>query len=174
MTQTKNIRLCTFRLGEFSMALDVAGIQEVIRQQPLTPVPLANGLICGLMNLRGKVVMVIDLRKRFRISSRHESIAGTNIIFKKADGIVSFLVDEVDDVLNLQENAIDPPPAIMDEVARELVRGTVQLPRKLLLVLDGAKCANVSAMNNVLRSGFQNKQTQNQRTVLADKKDLKA
>jgi len=147
MTNTNIIRLCTFQLGEFSMAFDVAEIQEVIRQQTLTPVPLANDLISGLMNLRGKVVMVVDLRKRFGFPQRDPACPATNVLHKKVDGIVSFLVDEVDDVLTLQADEIAPPPAIMNGVSRDLVRGTVQLPDRLLLVLDGAKCADVAAFS---------------------------
>ena len=93
---------CTFRLGELFFGVEVLDVQEVIREQQMTNVPLASSEIRGLMNLRGQIVTAIDLRERLRLPD-HEQQATMNVVIRAAEGAVSLLVDEIGDVLEVDE-----------------------------------------------------------------------
>jgi purine-binding chemotaxis protein CheW len=116
-------------------------VQEVIRYQEMTRVPLAPAVIRGLINLRGQIVMALDLRRRFALEDRPASELPTNVVIRTDDGAVSLLVDEIGDVLEVDEGSFEHPPETMRQ-ARELVRGVYKLPEHLLLVLDTARAVS--------------------------------
>lgn len=111
-------------------------VQEVIRYQEMTRVPLVPPVIRGLINLRGQIVMAVDLRRRFGMEERPESQLPMNVVIRAEDGAVSFLVDEIGDVLEVEEEHSEPPPATLQGRARHLVRSVYKLRDRLMLVLD--------------------------------------
>jgi purine-binding chemotaxis protein CheW len=129
-------QFCTFLLDGLLFGLDVERVQEVIRYQPLTPVPLAAPRIAGLINLRGQIVPAIDLRLQLGMTPRPAGLLPTNVVVRAPDGPLSLLVDEVGDVLTVAGGRLEPPPDSLDPAARRLLRGVCQLPHGLLLVLD--------------------------------------
>ncbi|MBY0459634.1 MAG: chemotaxis protein CheW, partial [Gemmataceae bacterium] len=130
-------QFCTFRLGDRCFGIDVLEVQEVIRAQPMTRVPLAPAVVRGLMNLRGRVVTALDLRRRFGLPDGPDD--PVNVVVSTDDGAISLLVDDVGDVLTLSAEAFEPVPDTLAGVARELVRGVYKLDDQLLLVLDTAR-----------------------------------
>ncbi len=137
---------CTFWVGGYLCGVPVQDVQEVLCGTLLTPIPLAPKVIVGLMNLRGQIVMAIDLRRRLELPNSTKSVAAMNVILRTPDGLVSFLVDRVGDVITVDREQIDPVPANLDGIGRELVFGTVQLEPHLLLLLKADRCAELQSV----------------------------
>jgi purine-binding chemotaxis protein CheW len=137
-------QLCTFYLDGLYFGVDVLKVQEVIRYQDLTRVPLAPPVVRGLINLRGQIVTAIDLRKRLELADRSAGEQPVNVVVQTDDGAVSLLVDEIGEVLDVQESAFQLPPETLRGVARDLIRGAYKLPERLLLVLDTDRTVNLA------------------------------
>ncbi len=135
-------QLCTFALGDLSFGVDVKNVQEVIRYQAMTGVPLAPPTIRGLINLRGQIVTAIDMRARLGLPERPDALP-MNVVVRTADGVVSLLVDEIGDVLRVEERVFERPPETMVGTFRELVQGVYKLEHQLLLLLDVEKITSV-------------------------------
>jgi purine-binding chemotaxis protein CheW len=131
-------QFCTFFLNDQFLGVPVEQVQEVIRFQEMTRVPLVPAVIRGLINLRGQIVMAIDLRRRFGMKERPQSELPMNVVVRTDDGAVSFLVDEIGDVLEVEETSFEPSPDTMEQ-GRELIRGVYKLDGRLLLVLDAQR-----------------------------------
>lgn len=127
---------CTFYLDRFYFGLDVLKVQEIIRSQPMTRVPLAPSVVRGLINLRGQIVTAIDLRRRLELPDRPDDQMPVNVVVQTDDGAVSLLVDEIGDVLEVPETLFERPPENLTGIARELIRGAYKLEDCLLLILD--------------------------------------
>jgi len=135
-------QFCTFFLEDQFFGVPVEQVQEVIRYQEMTRVPLVPEVIRGLINLRGQIVMAVDLRRRFGMEDRPESQLPMNVVVRTDDGAVSFLVDEIGDVLEADEGTFEPPPETLQGQSRELVKGVYKLHDRLLLVLDTEQAVN--------------------------------
>jgi len=129
-------QFCTFFLKDQFFGVPVQQVQEVIRYQEMTRVPLVPREIRGLINLRGQIVMALDLRQRFGMEDRPETQLPMNVVVRTDDGAVSFLVDEIGDVLEVDEETFEMPPETLHGAARELVHGVYKLQERLMLVLD--------------------------------------
>jgi purine-binding chemotaxis protein CheW len=133
--------LCTFHLDDHYFGVDVLDVQEVIRFQPMTRVPLAPPVVEGLINLRGQIVTALDLRRRLQLPERADGVRPMNVVVRTDDGAVSFLVDEIGDVLEVSDADFEAAPETLDGVPRDLVEGVYKLDDRLLLVLSTAKAA---------------------------------
>ena len=129
-------QFCTFFLKDQFFGVPVQKVQEVIRYQEMTRVPLTPPVIRGLINLRGQIVLAIDLRRRFAMEDRPETQLPMNVVVRTEDGPVSFLVDEIGDVLEVDEESFERPPDTVEGQSRELVLGVYKLREQLMLVLD--------------------------------------
>lgn len=129
-------QFCTFFVQNEFFGVPVQQVQEVIRYQEMTRVPLVSHVIRGLINLRGQIVMAIDLRRRLGLEERPESQLPINVVVRTEEGAVSFLVDEIGDVLEVAEEKFERPPETLHGQAREMVRGVYKLQDRLMLVLD--------------------------------------
>lgn len=129
-------QFCTFHLDKLFFGVEVQTVQEVIRYQEMTRVPLASSIVQGLINLRGQIVTAIDLRRRLELKPRPEGRLPMNVVVRTEDGPVSLLVDEIGDVIEVTEDTFERPPETLQGVARELVRGAYKLKDRLLLTLD--------------------------------------
>jgi len=125
----------TFVVDRLLFGVEVAKVQEVIRYQEMTRVPLAPPVVKGLINLRGQIVTAIDLRRRLGLRDRGATDLPMNVVIRHEDGAVSLLVDEIGDVLEVEEEAFEPPPATLAAEARELTFGVYKLPDRLLIAL---------------------------------------
>jgi len=127
---------CTFYVAGRLFGVEVLNVQEVIRCQEITPVPLAPFTVQGLINLRGQIVPVIDLRRRLGLPERPAEEQPLNVVVRTEEGAVSWLVDEIGDVLETAQEAFERPPETLRADARKLIRGAYKLDGQLLLVLD--------------------------------------
>jgi purine-binding chemotaxis protein CheW len=133
---TDESQYCTFLLGGHYFGVEVVKVQEVIRHQGMTRVPLAPAVVRGLINLRGQIVTAIDLRRRLDLPDRPDGEPPVNVVVQTDDGAVSLLVDEIGDVLRVSETAFERPPDTLRGTARDLIRGAYKLEGRLLLILD--------------------------------------
>lgn len=146
-------QFCTFLLNRDVFGIAAANVQEVIQDQEMTRVPLAPHVVTGLMNLRGQIVAAIDLRKRLGFEDRPASQRPMNVVVRTNDGVVSLLVDEIGDVIQVEEDALESPPETLQGFAREVVRGVYKLSGSLLLVLDIAQVANLRELPRQTHTG---------------------
>lgn len=131
-----NRQYCTFHLDSLFLGIEVLRVQEVIRVQPMTRLPLAPAEISGLINLRGQIVTAIDLRQRFGLPRRPDERPPMNVVVQTDEGAVSFLVDEIGDVIETDADSFERPPETLAGPARDLILGVYKLPSRLLLVMD--------------------------------------
>ena len=147
-TLTTESQFCTFYLDGLFFGVEVQQVQEVIRYQEMTHVPLAPNVVEGLINLRGQIVTAIDLRRRLELPPRPEDQMPMNVVIRSADGVISLLVDEIGDVLDVQQENFEQPPETVTGIARELIPGFYKLDDQLLLVLDTEKASLSSESDN--------------------------
>ena len=135
----------TFFVADLFFGVDVLNVQEVLRFQPMTPVPQAPEVIEGLINLRGQIVTAIDMRRRLQLPPRAGDKSPMNMVVRTADGAVSLLVDEIGDVLDMDDATYERTPENLDPAARDLIRGVYKLKDRLLLVLDAERTVDLAA-----------------------------
>ena len=111
----------------------------------MSRVPLARSVVRGLINVRGQIVMAIDLRRRMQLPDRPDDHLPTNVIVHTDEGAVSLLVDELCDVLELDGSTLQPPPDTLDALARDLIVGVHMLHDRMLLILGTDRIANLGA-----------------------------
>ena len=130
------IQLVTFKLGPEEFGVDILKVQEIIRMMPITKVPNAPQFVEGVINLRGKVIPVIDMRKRFGMAGcRRDN--NTRIMVMDLQGqVVGFVVDAVSEVLRIPESTVEAPPAVVAGIGSEYMRGVGKLHDRLLILLD--------------------------------------
>lgn len=146
-------QVCTFYLNGFYFGLEIEDVQEMIRQPPLTRIPLAPPDLCGLMNLRGQVIPVVDLSCRLGLRSASCGIGDEttyNIVVNAIADVVSFIVDDIGDVLHCESEAFEPPPAHLNADIRCFLKGAYKLEQGFLLVLDTIKILDSTLIANSL------------------------
>jgi purine-binding chemotaxis protein CheW len=141
----ETLELCTFVVGDLHLGVDAALVQEVVRHQAITPVPLAPVEIAGLLNLRGQVVTAIDLRRRLGLRPRPDGELPPHLIVRGGHGPASLLVDQVSDVVACSAEELEPPPTTVDETVRGFLGGVCARPDRLLLLLDLPRVLAVGA-----------------------------
>lgn len=142
-------QFCTFYLGDRLFGIEVERVQEIIRHQDVTPIPLAPQEVAGLINLRGEIVPAIELRRCLGMPPADARSQPTNVVIRTEDGAVSLLVDEIGDVLDVDEAVYEPPPENLRGPTRALIRGVYKLERGLLMVLatEMAIAASTAALS---------------------------
>lgn len=133
------LQLVSFKLGEEEFGVDILKVQEINRLVDITKVPRAPSFVEGVINLRGKVIPIIDLRKRFGLDLK-ERDKDTRIVVVDIEGsIMGMIVDAVSEVLRLPASTIEPAPEIATSIDSEYIRGVAKLEDRLLIFLDLSK-----------------------------------
>jgi purine-binding chemotaxis protein CheW len=136
MNDSAILQLVTFKLGTEEFGVDILKVQEINKMMNITRIPNAPIFIEGVINLRGKIIPIVDLRKRlgFRDQPYDKS---TRIIVVELDGLVlGFIVDSVSEVLRIPENTIEPPPSMVAGIESEYIEGVGKLDDRLLILLE--------------------------------------
>ncbi len=142
---SKPRQFCTFYLDRSLYGVEVNKVQEVLRDQEMTPVPLAPDVVRGLINLRGQIVTAIDLRRRIGRPAREGGGRSMNVVLRTEEGAVSLLVDEIGDVVEVEDSILERPPENLRGVSRELISRVAKLDRELLILLDTERVLAVPA-----------------------------
>ncbi|TIH12373.1 chemotaxis protein CheW [Marinifilum sp. JC120] len=130
------IQLVTFSIGEEEFGVDILKVQEIIRTMEITKVPRAPQFVEGVINLRGKVIPIIDLRSKFGLQFREHDQHTRIIVIEISDMIVGFVVDSVSEVLRIPASTVEPPPAVVSGLESEYISGVGKLEDRLLILLD--------------------------------------
>jgi purine-binding chemotaxis protein CheW len=138
-------QFCTFLLDGHLFGVPVPQVQEVIRFHPMTPVPLAPPAVEGLINLRGQIVLAIDLRRRLSLAGRSAGDLPVNVVVRTTDGAVSLLVDEIGDVIEVEQSSFEASPETLRGAVRSMILGVHKLEHKLLHLLDTERACQVHA-----------------------------
>ena len=130
------LQLVSFKLGNEEFAVDILKIQEINRMVEITKVPKSPEFVEGGINLRGKVIPIIDLRKRFGMEAS-EYTKNTRIVVVDIDNkVVGLIVDGVSEVLRLPASTVEPPPPIVAGIDAEYINGVGKLEDRLLILLE--------------------------------------
>ena len=130
------LQLVSFQLGNEIFAIDILGVQEIIRLAEITHVPNAPHYVEGVVNLRGKVIPIINLRARFGLSATEPTKETRIVVVEVAHVILGFIVDSVEEVLRLPEECIEPMPPTGRGGVDECHRGVGRVNGRLVMLLD--------------------------------------
>jgi purine-binding chemotaxis protein CheW len=130
------LQLVSFKIGEEEFGVDILRVQEINRLVEITKVPRSPDFVEGVINLRGKVIPIINLRSRFQMASK-QADKDTRIVVVDIDGqVMGMVVDAVSEVLRLPRDTIVPPPEIATSIDSEYIQGVAKLDDRLLIFLD--------------------------------------
>lgn len=131
------LQLVTFSIGEEEFGVNILKVQEIIRTMEITKVPRAPEFVEGVINLRGKVIPIIDLRRRFGLAPKAHDKNTRIIVIEINNIIVGFVVDAVSEVLRIPASTVEPPPpVVVAGVDSDYISGVGKLQDRLLIMLD--------------------------------------
>ncbi len=130
------LQLVTFSTGDEEFGVDILKVQEIILPMAITKVPKAPEFVEGVINLRGKVIPVIDLRRRFGLKPKAQDKYTRIIVIEINQMIVGFVVDSISEVLRIPASTVEPPPAVVAGLESEYISGVGKLEDRLLILLD--------------------------------------
>ncbi len=143
------IQLVTFKIAGEEFGVDILKVQEIIRMLPITKVPNAPPFVEGVINLRGKVIPVIDMRKRFGMKANpHDSQTRIKVMDLQGQ-VVGFVVDAVSEVLRIKESTVEPPPPVVAGIGSDYMRGVGKIGDRLLILLDLDKLLTESELETL-------------------------
>ncbi|MDE5412496.1 MAG: chemotaxis protein CheW [Bacillaceae bacterium] len=142
------LKVIVFQLKDEEYAIEVEYIQSIERMQPVTRIPRTFHFITGVMNLRGVITPIIDLRKRFGIEPKKSDDATRILVISKDDIEIGFIVDGANDVIDIPIEKIEPTPEVVGGVEADYLRGVVKLENRLFTLLNIDKViANVDILS---------------------------
>ncbi len=130
------IQLVSFKISKEEFGVDILKVQEIIRMMKVTKVPNAPDYVDGVVNLRGKVIPVVDLRKRLGMQIKEHDKNTRIIVIELTDKTIGFIVDEVNEVLRIPKSITEPPPKMVAGINSEYITAVGKLEDRLLILLD--------------------------------------
>lgn len=146
------LQLVTFTIANEEFGLDILLVQEIIRVLPITKVPGAPEFVEGVINIRGKVIPIMDLRQRFGLAAKEHDSHTRIIVVELQALMVGFVVDAVSEVLRLPSGTVEPAPPLVAGIDSEYIKGVGKLEDRLLILLDLDKLLSVSEQTTL--AGF--------------------
>ena len=129
-------QLVSFIIDDEEYGIDILIVQEIIRTMKMSRVPNSAKFIEGVINLRGKIVPVVDLRKRFGLNEKERDKDSRIVVVEINGKVVGFLVDKVREVLRVEKEIIDPPPELAMSIHARYLTGVAKLEDRMLILLD--------------------------------------
>jgi purine-binding chemotaxis protein CheW len=146
-----------FKLGQEEYAFDISAVREIFPTQDITKVHRSPRHIEGVINLRGKLVTVVDLRKRFRLDPKSPDENSRIIVVDASDAPVGFMVDEVTEVVRLSSESVEPVPEyVAQEIESEYVSGIAKIGERLVTIIDPLKILELSTDDSERQGGVAN------------------
>jgi purine-binding chemotaxis protein CheW len=133
---SETLQFVVFRVGDEEFAVDIKRVKEIIRVREATRIPRTPSYIQGVINLRGDVIPVIDLRRRFELESIEVTGDTRTIIIEVGKDLVGFIVDSVTEVLRIVEDEVEPPPNNVAGLRSEYLLGVGKVDGRLIIILD--------------------------------------
>lgn len=141
-----HVELITFQIGDACFGIDILLVQEINKLTEVTRVPLAPDYVKGILNLRGRVITVIDIGKRLGVSSRCEGKSRINIIVNFENEMVGLLVDSIGEVLPAESNLIEQMPSNVDSLQGRFYTGVLKAEKQLISILNLAEVLDEQEM----------------------------
>ena len=148
-------QLVVFRLGIEEYGVDILQVQEIKRMLDITRVPKAPGFIEGVINLRGQIIPVLDLRRRFGFPTAERTPDSRIIVVNIDDLVIGLIVDTVLEVISLPKEAISPAPALVTGINNDFLAGIGDLGERLLIILNLEKILAVDELGDLQEFGQQ-------------------
>jgi purine-binding chemotaxis protein CheW len=143
---TAQLQLVSFRLGTEEYGIDILSVQEINRLVTITRIPQASSWVLGVINLRGRVVPVVDLRIRLGLDGQVVDNDSRIIVCDVGGTLLGMVVDSVSEVLRIDAGAVDPPPVAAAGVGHGHIKGVVKRQDQLLLLLDVSRVAEEASV----------------------------
>lgn len=140
---TDLLQLVSFKVGTEEFGVDILKVQEINRMLKITKVPNAPEFVEGVVNLRGRIIPVIDLRKRLSIENKEHDNKTRIIVVDINGNIVGFIVDEVNEVLRISKDIIENPPELVSQIDSDFITSVAKLEDRIIILLD---------LNNLLKT----------------------
>jgi purine-binding chemotaxis protein CheW len=147
------IQLVSFAIGKEQFGVDILMVQEIIRMAPITAIPNSPDFIEGVINLRGHIIPVIDLRKRLKLNPLADEDKGNTriLIINVQDRVTGFIVDAVSQVLKIPKSFVEPPPEIVVAGLKgQYIYGVCKLEERLLILLDFSKILQIEEIKKLM------------------------
>jgi len=135
----EQLQLVSFQVGEETFAIDILSVHEINRLMELTRVPQSRSDVEGVVNLRGRIVPVIDLRTRFGLGPSERSSESRIVVVEVRGIVLGLIVDRVHEVLRISGSIVDSPPAMASSIHADFVAGVAKLNDRLVILLDPAR-----------------------------------
>jgi purine-binding chemotaxis protein CheW len=129
-------QLVVFELASESYGVDIGAVNTIIRMQSITEIPRSPDFVEGVINLRGSIIPVIDLRKRFGLAVGEATKASRIVVVEASGQMIGMIVDAVAETLRLSQDSIEPPSPIVTSLDSDYVRGVGKLESRLVILLD--------------------------------------
>ncbi len=147
--KSEELQLVSFKIGNEEYGIDILKVQEINRMSQITKVPNTEEYIEGVMNLRGRVIPIVDLRVRLGLEKKNQD-KNTRVIFVDLENkTVGFIVDAVNKVLRIPESIIEAPPEIVSGANKEFIKAVGKLEENLLILLDLNKVMGLQEATNI-------------------------
>lgn len=130
------LQLVTFEVADEEFAVNILAVQEINRMMEITRVPQAPPEVQGVINLRGKIIPVVDIRKRFNLDERDHNSDNRIIVVKVQGRVIGFIVDCVHEVLRINTSIVEPPPSMITSIDSDFIEGVGKLDDRLIILLD--------------------------------------
>ncbi len=132
----EHLQLVSFEVGGEEFAIDILAVQEINRMMDITRAPHSPPEVEGVINLRGRIIPVLDLRRRFGMETREFDQDSRIVVVEVAGRVLGFIVDRVHEVLRISKNIVEPPPAMITSVNSDFISGVGKLEDRLLILLN--------------------------------------
>ena len=161
-TGSEEQQLVVFELSGESYGVDIGAVNTIIRMQQITHVPRAPYFVQGVINLRGSIVPVIDLRTRFGLAAFEETKASRIVVVETGEGVMGMIVDAVTETRSLSSDAIEPPASIVTSADSLYLRGVAKVDDRLIIMLDIEKILTAADNEAIERASIQQVETEDQ------------
>jgi len=149
----EQLQLVTFGIGEEEFGVDILAVQEINRMMELTRVPQSPPEVEGVINLRGRIIPVLDLRRRFGLEPRDRTDQSRIIVVEVRGRVLGFIVDRVNEVLRINSSIVEPAPALVTSIDSDFIAGVGKLEDRLLILLDLKKLFDTGVVESATEAG---------------------
>ncbi|MDW7731606.1 MAG: chemotaxis protein CheW [Methanolobus sp.] len=144
------LQLVIFQLGGEEFGVEIVKVQEIIRMPEITHIPQSPDFVEGVINLRGKIIVVVNLGKRFNLNLKDVDENSRIIVVEIGNHVVGMIVDSVNEVLRIPKSNVDPAPdLVLSQISRDYLKGVGKIDGRLLILLDLAKVLTIEEMKEI-------------------------
>jgi purine-binding chemotaxis protein CheW len=152
MVISKGKQLVVFRIGKEYFGVGIDTIREIVRLPEVTDVPDAPDFLEGMINLRGKIVPVIDLKKRLRIQGEGRTKSTRVLITDDTHTLSGLIVDSVDEVIRMDDDSVEEPPEMMTMIGVEYITGVAKVDERIIILLDIRKIIDPEEISKLTKA----------------------